>query len=152
MVNGLSYRLMGRDGDVDDLVQESFASVFASLHRLEDPQSFAKFLASIVVRTATKTIRRRRIMRRLGLAGREAEGIDLDALVSSEVPADDAIELRRLYAAFERMPADLRVPLTLRRVEGLPLEEVARLCDCSLATVKRRISQAEAELRKERGS
>ncbi|HSS38330.1 MAG TPA: sigma factor-like helix-turn-helix DNA-binding protein [Polyangia bacterium] len=31
----------------------------------------------------------------------------------------------------------------LRRVEGLPLAEVATLCDCSLATAKRRITDAD---------
>jgi DNA-directed RNA polymerase specialized sigma24 family protein len=31
----------------------------------------------------------------------------------------------------------------LRCVEGLPLDEVAEKCDCSLATVKRRIAQAQ---------
>jgi len=31
----------------------------------------------------------------------------------------------------------------LRRVEGLPLADVANLCGCSLATAKRRITDAD---------
>jgi DNA-directed RNA polymerase specialized sigma24 family protein len=39
------------------------------------------------------------------------------------------------------------VPLLLQRVEGLGLEEIARLTGASLATVKRRVAEAEAALR-----
>src|SRR5688572_2884281 len=39
-LNGLAFRLMGRDADVDDLVQESFASALVSLERLKEPEAF----------------------------------------------------------------------------------------------------------------
>ncbi len=35
----------------------------------------------------------------------------------------------------------------LRHVEGLALEEVAEACECSLATVKRRVAAAEVVVR-----
>ena len=146
MVSGLALRLMGRDEDVDDLAQESFAQAFDSLDRLKDGQAFASWIAAIVVRTVAKTIRRRRVAARLGL-GRHLLAIDLDALIGPNVPADDATELRRLYALAETLPHTLRVPLLLRRVEGLPLDEIARLVGASLATVKRRVAEAEMDLR-----
>jgi RNA polymerase sigma-70 factor, ECF subfamily len=81
MVNGLAYRLIGRDADVEDLVQDSFTEAFRGLPRLEDPQSFAKWLGSIVVRTASKMIRRRRLMARLGLHRRK-DPIDVETIAS----------------------------------------------------------------------
>jgi DNA-directed RNA polymerase specialized sigma24 family protein len=44
------------------------------------------------------------------------------------------------------MPVDVRVPLLLRRVEGLALEEIAARTGKSLATVKRRIADGERAL------
>jgi len=145
MVNGLAYRLMGRDADVDDLVQESFAQAFAGLGRLEDPQSFAKWLGSVVVRTASKILRRRRLLTRLGLR-RSAEPVDVDTIAARVVGPDVAAELRRTYERIERLPVDLRVAIVLRRVEGLALDEVAAALGVSLATAKRRIVAAEAAL------
>jgi RNA polymerase sigma-70 factor, ECF subfamily len=145
-VNGLALRLLGRDGDVDDVVQDAFVGAFAALDRLQDPQAFQAWLSGILVRIVGKLIRRRRLLARLGM-GRASLAIDLDALVAPTVPPDDAIELRRLYALAERLPAAMRVPLLLQRVEGLGLDEIARLTGASLATVKRRIAQAEAALR-----
>jgi RNA polymerase sigma-70 factor (ECF subfamily) len=37
LVNGLAYRVIGRDEDLDDLVQDSFTEAWRSLHRLDNP-------------------------------------------------------------------------------------------------------------------
>ncbi|HVU52419.1 MAG TPA: RNA polymerase sigma factor [Polyangia bacterium] len=146
VANGLALRLLGRDADVDDLVQDSFASALTTLGRLREPQAFEAWLCSILVRTAAKVIRRRRLLARLGL-GRASLAIDVDALVAPGAPPDEALELRRLYALAQELPAAIRVPLLLRRVEGLGLDEISRLTRTSTATVKRRIGEGEERLR-----
>lgn len=151
MVNGLAYRVMGRDEDVDDVVQESFVHALNGLERLIEPQAFAGWLARIVVRTASKTLRRRRLLRRLGLRRTTEEPIDLDALIGRSTPPDVAADLHSVYALLERLPVEQRIALILRRVEQLGLEEIAAAMGLSLATVKRRLSDAEASLaRKEK--
>jgi RNA polymerase sigma-70 factor (ECF subfamily) len=150
MVSGIAYRLLGRDEDVDDLVQDSFVEALRSLHRLQAPQAFASWLASIVVRTSSKVIRRRRMLTRLGLRRNDA-GIDVDAVVSASAPPDVATELRGLYARIEALPARERVALVLRRVEGLGIDEISALVGASPATVKRRIADGEERLMKVQG-
>jgi RNA polymerase sigma-70 factor (ECF subfamily) len=51
-----------------------------------------------------------------------------------------------VYRLVERLPSTTRVAFLLRRVEGLPLEEIAKLLDISLATVKRRLTDADRRL------
>jgi RNA polymerase sigma-70 factor (ECF subfamily) len=145
-LNGLALRLLGRDVDVDDVVQDAFVSAFGALERLKDPQAFEAWLREILVRIVGKLIRRRRMLARLGM-GRASLDIDLDALIGPGVPQDDALELRRVYALAQRLPAQVRVPLLLQRVEGLGLAEIARLTGTSQATVKRRVAAGEAALR-----
>jgi RNA polymerase sigma-70 factor, ECF subfamily len=144
MVNGLAYRLLGGDSDLDDLVQESFAQALSSLHRLKNSETFSAWMSAIVVRTAHKLLRRRRLMTRLGL--RRAEPVDWETVIARGVPADVALELRVLYGIVEKMPADLRIPLLLRHVEDASLEETARLTGVYLARVKRRLTKAQATL------
>jgi RNA polymerase sigma-70 factor (ECF subfamily) len=150
MVAGIAFRLLGRDEDVDDLVQDSFVEALRSLDRLQAPQAFASWLASIVVRTSSKVIRRRRLLTRLGLRRRDA-GVEIDAVVSPSAPPDVAAELRALYGRIEALPARERVALVLRRVEGLGIDEIAALVGASPATVKRRIAEGEQKLGKFRG-
>lgn len=147
MVNGLALRILGRDSEVDDLVQDSFIRAFDALGSLNEPQAFAAWLGSIVVRTASKLLRRRKLLTRLGLR-RPSEPIDLEAIVGRSAPPDAAAELRAIYTMIDAMPVDVRVPLVLRRVEGMALEEIAAYVGVSLATVKRRVAAGEALLAK----
>jgi RNA polymerase sigma-70 factor, ECF subfamily len=149
MVSGLAFRLLGRDDGVDDLIQETFAQALAGLHRLQTPETFGSWLGSIVVRTASKVLRTRRLLRRLGFGVGEA--IDVEALVSPTAPPDAAAELRAIYRTVEGLPPKLRVPLVLRRVEGATMEEIARMTGTSLSTAKRRLFEAESRLDKALG-
>jgi RNA polymerase sigma-70 factor (ECF subfamily) len=142
MMNGLAYRLLGRDAEVDDVVQDSFLQALDHLGSLKDPQAFAAWLGSIVVRTVSRVLRKRKLLSRLGLRAKD-EPVDVDTLVGASAPPDAAVELRAIYAKIDGMPVDVRIPLLLRRVEGLALEEIATRTGKSLATVKRRIADGE---------
>lgn len=144
LVNGLGYRLLGRDSELDDLVQDSFTEAWRSLHRLETPQAFSSWLSAIVVRTAHKMIRRRRLATRLGL--RRSEPIDIDALIAPTAPPDARSELMAIYQLVQSLPTSTRIAFVLRRVEGLPLDAIAEAMGTSLATVKRRIADAQQRL------
>ena len=57
--------------------------------------------------------------------------------------AEQHLELRLLAQMLASLPARERMAWSLRFVEGCSLDEVARYCDCSLATAKRRIASAQ---------
>ena len=148
MALGLAHRLLPQDDEVDDLVQDCFVSALKRLSALDNPQAFAAWLGSIVVRAVGKRLRRRRLLSRLGL--RVPEEIDADAIAAPSVPGDVAVELRRVYAIVAQMPAEARVALILRRVDGLEVPEIARRMELSLSTVKRRLKLAEEILERSR--
>jgi RNA polymerase sigma-70 factor, ECF subfamily len=148
MVIGLSQRILAGRDDADDLAQDAFVFAFTRLHTLQNPQAFQAWLRSIVARTASKRLRRQRLLVRLGI--RRNEPIDPDTVVSPEAPADVASEVKSVYALLGRLPAEERVALVLRRVEGLDLAEIAEHMKLSLATVKRRIAAAEGRLERAR--
>ena len=136
MALGLAHRLLPRDEEVDDVVQDCFVSALNRLGSLDNPQAFAAWLGSIVVRTVGKRLRRRRLLARLGLRAPE--------------PGDVAVELRRVYAVIAELPAQARIALVLRRVDGLEVPEIARQMGIGLSTVKRRLKTAEEFLERSR--
>jgi RNA polymerase sigma-70 factor (ECF subfamily) len=144
MVNGVAYKMLGADSDLDDLVQESFTQALLSLPRLQSGETFAAWICTIVVHTADKLLRRRRLMTRLGL--RRGKSIDWNGICARGIAADDLLQLRALSELVEGMPSKFRIPLLLRRVEDAPLEEISRLTGVSQATVKRRLNKAQALL------
>ena len=144
MVYGLALRLTGGSVHVDDLVQESFVRALRSLHKLKDPQSFARWLGTVVIYTASKMRRHERMRARLGLAHREP--VDVDAFIAGTAPPDVAMDLRAVYSLLDVLPVEAHIALVLRRVEGMALEEIAEYMNLSIATVKRRLSLAERHL------
>ena len=148
MALGLAHRLLPRDEDVDDVVQDCFVSALKRLGSLDNPQAFAAWLGSIVVRAVGKRLRRRRLLSRLGL--RAPEELDPDAIAAPSAPGEVAVELRRVYAVIGSLPAEARIALVLRRVDGLEVPDIARRMGLSLSTVKRRLKMAEEFLERSR--
>ena len=57
-----------------------------------------------------------------------------------------------LYEALDGLAADVRIPWVLHRVEQMTLPEAAEACEISLATVKRRIKEADERLERRLGA
>lgn len=145
MAAGLAHRVLASgQADVDDLVQDAFVAAFTRLDSLQAPEAFSTWLGSIVVRLASKRLRRRGLMARLGLY--RGEEFDFDPVSGNSAPTDIAVELREMYALLDRLKPDERVALVLRRVDGLGVAEIAEQMELSMSTVKRRLRVAEERL------
>ena len=141
----IGLRLLGRESDVDDLIQEVFFAAFRQREQLRDPGAAKNWLATIAVRTARRQLRRRRLRQFVGL---DVGGPALELRDPGLSPEKRAL-LARIYELLDAMPVEQRLAWTLRHVEGEKLEQVAEKCGCSLATAKRRISAAHALLQAE---
>jgi RNA polymerase sigma-70 factor, ECF subfamily len=145
-VAAIAVRLLGRDGEVDDLVQDVFVQVLRGLGRLRDPAAFKGWLAQITVRTATRRLRQRNLRR--ALHSFEAP-IDYEVLAAPAATPDQRALLARVYRVLDRLPAKSRVIWILRNVLDEPLHVVAELAECSQSTVQRRLIDAQAALDEE---
>lgn len=139
-VAGVVHRLLGSDADLDDVVQETFLDARADLPRLQDGGAVRSWLVTIAVRRVHRLLRKRR--RRAFLFACFAE------FTARASDPRDLAAVDDLYEALDSLPANLRVPWSLARIEELTLPEVAVACEVSLATVKRRIAEAEARIQR----
>jgi len=144
-VSNVALRLLGRSDEADDVVQDSFVIALEELASLRQPEAFGSWVRRIAVRQAHRRFRRRRLLARLGL-DRGLDDAGLYQLASPSLAPDAQAELLGLDRRLKRLPADERFAWILRHVEGYALADVAALCGCSLATVKRRLSRAQARV------
>ncbi len=142
-VAAVALRLIGRDDEVDDVVQEVFLTALRKLGGLRDPEAIRGWLATVTVRVAGRRLRRRRMWAFFGVS--PSEGAYEEVAATGATPEDRAL-LARVYAVLDGLPVGERIAWTLRHVEGERLEQVAALCGCSLATAKRRIAAAHATM------
>jgi RNA polymerase sigma-70 factor (ECF subfamily) len=144
-VAGVATRLLGRDHEVDDVVQDVFLVALRGLDALREPAAARAWLTKVAVRLSIRRLRWRRLRRTLGFDSVTTYDDLPDASLSSE----DQVVVSRVYRLLDGLPAAERVAWTLRQVDDQPAEAVARLCGCSLATAKRRIAKVDDAIRKE---
>lgn len=141
-VAAVAHRLLGRDDEVDDTIQEVFLAAVRGLHALREPAAIRAWLARVTVRVARQRLRKRRLRGFLGLD----EPASYEAVIDRGANAEQRALVARVYRVLDGIPANQRIAWSLRHIEGEPLESVAALAGCSLATAKRRIAAATSKI------
>ena len=143
-VHAALFRILGGNADMEDLLQETFVQVFASLKSWRAEASLATWIDRIAVRVAYRAIGRRR-------ARPEQVGLDDDTpapVVTTDGPATVLARdgVRRLYAALDRLPPAARVAFALHEIDGRSMAEVAEVTSASVTATKLRVWRARRTL------
>ncbi len=137
------YRIVGNVADAQDLTQEAFIKALQHQEQLKDDQKAAHWLSRIATNTAIDFLRRN---------GR-ATFCEIDEAPESHAESPEQALLRGEHREYLEDGLRLLSPrerqaLLLRDVEDMPAEEVARVLDCSKATVRSHIANARIKLRR----
>ncbi len=146
LVAGTARRILRSSNDVEDIVQESFLVAFAQLDKLAEPAAFRGWLARIAISRVHRRFRWQKMLSFIPGAGVE-EDSPLDGMAAAEASPEVKADLAKIDAVLRRLPLAIRTAWVLRMVEGCTNEEVAMASDCSLATAKRRIAEADRTIR-----
>lgn len=132
--------------EVMDLTQEAFVKAFRALDRFRGDSAFYTWLYRIAVNTA-KNFLESRGRRPQGSADvTEAENFD-DGSRLRDVASPERLlqreELQKaLSEAIAQLPEELRSAFLLREYDGLSYEDIARILECPIGTVRSRIFRA----------
>ena len=146
------YRLIrnnvGDPEEATDLLQESFVSAFAAIHRYDAERPFRFWLSRIALNKCRDWARRRAVRSFFSFA----RPIEADEDFQSEAPgpgreAESRAELARVEKAIAALPHPLREVLTLRTIEEHSQAEAAAILGVSEKTVETRLYRARAQLK-----
>jgi RNA polymerase sigma-70 factor, ECF subfamily len=145
-VAAIAVRILGRDCELDDLVQDTFVNALRGLRSVREPLAIKGWLATIAVRLATRRLRARRLRRALHL---EQDVLDYESICAPSASDEERALVAKVYRVLDGLPAADRVAWVLRNVQGEPLHRLPELCACSLSTAQRRLARAQAAIEKE---
>jgi RNA polymerase sigma-70 factor (ECF subfamily) len=148
-VFALAYRFTGRGDEAEDLTQEIFVKLYQSLDRYEGSTgSFPGWLMAVARNHAIDHYRRRREEHKR----RVDEPLLLETAPAAEDGPFKTLEreerARLVHRGLRSLPLELREPLILFDLQGIPYEEVASTLGVPLGTVKSRINRGRLELAK----
>lgn len=145
----LVARMVRDSAEVEDIVQDSFIRAYRALPGFRNDSAFYTWLYRIGVNTAKNwlvTHGRRALATSTVESEEDGEG------QSAPEPLRDSDTPERLLmtkqigqtvnAAMEALPEDLRTAISLREIEGMSYEDIARVMDCPIGTVRSRIFRA----------
>lgn len=157
-IHRLGLRLCDDPDFAQDLVQETFLRAYRSWDRFDGRSAPLTWLYTIASRACQRLQRRR--------AGEPRRVGPLNELIATTVtpgetsgqwnadPLEFTVrqeEVGRLHRAVSTLPAAFRLPLVLKELEGLTVQEVAEILGLKPATVKTRLHRARLSLRQAMG-
>lgn len=143
-IYSLAWRMLGNREDAQDVVQETFLSVFRHLKGLRDPSRFSVWIYRIALNHCR--LRLRSGAPHISLDDEATnltfeEGVDAAGLTAPSKPAESLEAADIIRKALEGLSENQRTALILKEYMGLSLEELAAVMNCPLSTAKSRVYQ-----------
>ena len=149
MVNRYKGRLMNVIGrmlssteEAEDVVQETFVRVYQHRQSFNFQHCFSTWIYTIGLNLARNELRKRRRFKFFEIS--EMKGSEKELAVDPKLPSR-LPEL--LKSAVATLPEKYREAFLLRDVEEMAYDEVAKILDVPLGTVKSRVNRARLMLR-----
>jgi len=148
---GTLVHILGSLEDARDTAQDAFVLAFQKLDSFRGDSAFYSWLFRIAYNAAMTRRRKDRHSNHSSVeAAREQHGSEPQDERPSADPeyALQSEERQQLVrTALEELAEEYRVALVLKEMDGLRYDEIARIVDCPIGTVRSRIHRARQELR-----
>jgi len=143
----LVSRYVSDPAEAMDIAQEAFIKAYRAIRNFRGDSAFYTWLYRIAINTAKN---------HLVSMSRRPPASDVDAQEAEQFGGQSRLkesgspehELLRgeiestIREAIAQLPEDLRTAITLREMEGMSYEEIAKTMDCPIGTVRSRIFRA----------
>ncbi|NLW45632.1 MAG: sigma-70 family RNA polymerase sigma factor [Syntrophomonadaceae bacterium] len=155
-IYNLAYRYMGCEEDASDMAQEALIKAYRSLATFKGESSLSTWLYRITTNVCLDELRkRRRTLHMISLDEPVAtvDGDEIERDIADPSPTADIIYQKKetevyIQSLINKLKPEQKAVVILRDVMGLTYEEIAEVLNCSIGTVKSRLSRGREILRK----
>ena len=144
----LLSRFIRDPAEVEDVTQEAFVKAYRALPAFRGDSAFYTWLYRIGINTAKNYLMAmgRRAPTSTEVEAEEAEGFD-EGEQLRDINTPESVLLSKEIAqtvnsTIGKLPEELRTAIQLREIEGMSYEDIAKLMDCPIGTVRSRIFRA----------
>jgi RNA polymerase sigma-70 factor (ECF subfamily) len=152
-VYSVAYRFMGNHEDASDLAQEAFLRAFQSIGKFREEASFKTWIHHIVANACRDELRRQNkhpvssLDEPVFMEDNEVYRQAVDWSMAPERLYEEKEIQAYLHNLINGLTPEFRMVVVMRELQGFSYEEIATIMECSLGTVKSRLSRARQALR-----
>ena len=149
-VYSILYFLTKSENEISDMVQEILLKVVKNIKNLKDAKHYKGWLNKIISRHYFDCMRKKeKKIKKTELINEE---IDILFQDTRHTPVSDCIGQEMIEAiknSILKLPEPYKFAIIMREFKGLTYEEIAKLTDVNIGTVKSRISRARSQLKED---
>lgn len=144
----IAYKYMGNAEDASDLAQEAMIKAYQSIGTFRGESSFGTWIGRITANKCLDELRKRKKLQTTSLDEElelEEGSVQKEIVSERDTPEQHTIRQETVHYVqqkLQQMKEEYRMVLVLRELEGHSYEDIADMLNCSLGTVKSRISRA----------
>lgn len=145
------YRYVGGKEDAEDIVQDTFVKLFTKKHYYRPKAKFSTWIYTIASNLAKTELRKRKRHKisYLSQMGAQEKDFDLPIDDTTDEYTEGVFTEGQIQNAIQKLPLHFRTAVILRDIQELSYEEVSKILDVPLGTVKSRINRARLQLQEE---
>src|SRR5688572_29183195 len=130
-------RMLGSRADAEDAVQDTWLRAMRAFDRYDPSRPFRPWLFRILLNTVRSHLRQRRYW-----WNKWSDGVDPDAIDTSEMPVPHDSRLDALRVAVVALPDSLREAFLLKYVSNLSYTDMEQATGASVSALKMRVKRA----------
>lgn len=154
VVYSVAYRYAPSAEDAADMAQEIFLKMFRNINTFKFKSKLSTWIYRVAVNTCIDLVKRNKDdgnTYSIDNGYLDEDGLGYEEIADSS-PGPDEIALQgeiknAINSAISLLNIEYRTAIILRDIQGLTYDEISEITDCSVGTVKSRISRARKNLR-----
>lgn len=153
-VYNISLKMLKNEQDAFDAAQEALLKAFKYISRFKEEASFSTWLYRITVNVCLDILKKRKNSYNVISLEQQISLKDNDVSMQFEDKKhnvlDDVIKAERkkvLFEAIDKLSPEHKNMIILRDIEGFSYEEISKITDTNIGTVKSKINRARASLK-----
>ncbi len=135
-------RMMGKEEDAKDVLQEAFITAFQKLHTFRHESTFGAWLKRIVINKCLSTLQQRKLL---------TSSIDekFDVVEKNEETDQETLqyEVKKVMKAIDQISDGCKIVLNLYLFEGYDHQEIADILSITESTSKAQYSKGKKKIR-----
>jgi len=144
-IYNIAFRMTGDREDASDIAQEVCIKIYKSINTFKGNSSFSTWVYRITSNVCIDMIRKRNNTISINTNRADGEEYEIPIEDKSKLPEDiveskETVELIKGYIS--ELAPDQRIVIILRDIQGYSYEEISKILDVNVGTVKSRLNRA----------